>query len=571
MLLRHNLIGHSVGYTLGIGVPTIFLWNENCVATIMGYSFASAPIIGCAFFCSQNISFIRRGTMSIVQAKCTNCGANIEVDPRTEAGICPYCKTAYITQKAIVNYNTTIVNNNAIYADKVDIFGGNFGNFMRNAMECWEGNDYEGAFQSFSKALDLEPDNDEAALYRSLCLGWKEKQVNYKILLNVYHRVFDNVDFTVADADQVEKLNYFICELDRLNYAAVLYRLNQYHPEMFDTKDNIYFVWQGLEEGIHAQSEILAFSEKIKDKNPVCASNHVSFMKRLLDYYQKICIRWKHLMPLDYRYFCYVRHPQREEYKQKIADLIEAIKMYEPDFVPPATKSACVAAGTLITLADGRQVPVEELSGDEKLLVWDLFTGKFDSAPILFVDSEASRAYEVINLAFSDGTALKVIDEHALWDIDLNEYVFMRSDAAKYVGHWFNKQTYDAEGVMSYTRVRLTDVAVTEEYTSAWSPVTHGHLCFYVNGMLSMPGSTAGLINIFDVALGTMTIDEKKYLADIARYGTFSYEEFAAMYPVPEKMFNAFGGQNLKVAIGKGLLTGEMIEGLVAKYSKFFS
>ena len=216
-------------------------------------------------------------------------------------------------------------------------------------------------------------------------------------------------------------------------------------------------------------------------------------------------------------------------------------------------------------------MPVEELSGDEKLLVWDLFTGKFDSSPILFVDSEASRAYEVINLAFSDGTALKVIDEHALWDIDLNEYVFMRSDAAKYVGHWFNKQTYDAEGVMSYTRVRLTDVTVTEEHTSAWSPVTYRHLCFYVNGMLSMPGSTAGLINIFDVALGTMTIDEKKYLADIARYGTFSYEEFAAMYPVPEKMFNAFGGQNLKVAIGKGLLTGEMIEGLVARYSKFFS
>lgn len=508
--------------------------------------------------------------MSLVQAKCTNCGANLEVDPRTEAGICPYCQTAYITQKAIVNYNTTIVNNNTIYADKVDIVSGNFENLMRNAKESWSGGDYEGAFQSFSKALEIEPNSEEAALYRNLCLGWKETKVNYKILLNTYHRVFDKVDFMAADAAQVENFNYFICELDRLNYAAVRSRLKRYHPEMYDTKDNIRFVWQGLEEGIYAQSEILGFSEKIKDKNPVCASNHVTYMKRLLEYYQTICIRWKHLMPLDHRYYCYVRHPQIEEYKQKTVDLIETIKMYEPDFVPPSTKSACVAAGTLITLADGRKVPVEELSGDEELLVWDLFAGKCSSAPISFVDHETASMYEVINLTFSDGTVLKVIDEHALWDFDLNKYVFMRGDAAKYVGHWFNKQAFDADGGMSYVRVRLINVTVTNEHTSAWSPVTYGHLCFYVNGLLSMPGSTTGLINIFDVNPDIMAVDENKHHADIAHYGTFTYEEFAAMYPVPEAMFNAFGGQNLKVAMGKGLLTGKMIEALIDRYLKFF-
>ena len=50
--------------------------------------------------------------MSLVLAKCTNCGANIEVDPVTEAGICQHCGSAYITQKAIVNYNTSVINNN---------------------------------------------------------------------------------------------------------------------------------------------------------------------------------------------------------------------------------------------------------------------------------------------------------------------------------------------------------------------------------------------------------------------------------------------------------------------------
>lgn len=233
-------------------------------------------------------------------------------------------------------------------------------------------------------------------------------------------------------------------------------------------------------------------------------------------------------------------------------------------------ENACVAAGTLITLADGRQVPVESLTGNEMLLVWNLFTGEFDVAPILFIDSEAAGMYEVVTLAFSDGTTLKVIDEHALWDFDLNEYVFMRSDAAKYIGHWFNKQSYDADGNMIYTRVQLTGVTVTTEYTSAWSPVTYGHLCFYVNGMLSMPGATTGLINIFDVDPDTMTIDEEQYLADIETYGLFTYEEFAALYPVPEEIFDAFGGQYLKVAMGKGLLTEDMISILINRYSEFF-
>lgn len=123
---------------------------------------------------------------------------------------------------------------------------------------------------------------------------------------------------------------------------------------------------------------------------------------------------------------------------------------------------------------------------------------------------------------------------------------------------------------MIYTRVKLTNVTIAAEYTSAWSPVTYGHLCFYVNGMLSMPGATSGLINIFDVNPETMTIDEEQYLADIEEYGLFTYEEFATLYSVPEEVFDAFGGRYLKVAIGKGMITEDMIESLISRYSKFF-
>lgn len=232
--------------------------------------------------------------------------------------------------------------------------------------------------------------------------------------------------------------------------------------------------------------------------------------------------------------------------------------------------TACIADGTLITLADGRQVAVETLKGDEYLLVWNMFTGKFDVAPILFIDKEDAKEYQVINLYFSDGTCVKVISEHGFWDFDLNEYVFLRADAAKYIGHSFNKQSFDADGNMVYQKVKLVNVEVTTEFTSAWSPVTYSHLCYYVNGMLSMPGATTGLINIFDVDPETMRIDETGYLRDIENYGLFTYEEFAGMYPIPQEIFDAFGGKYLKVAFGKGLITPQELGTLIERYSEFW-
>ena len=234
------------------------------------------------------------------------------------------------------------------------------------------------------------------------------------------------------------------------------------------------------------------------------------------------------------------------------------------------TKQSCVAEGMLITLDDGTQKPVEQLSGNEMLLVWNLQTGQFDTAPILFIDSDAASLYKIINLSFSDGTNVKVIDEHAFWDFNLNQYVFLRDDAGQYIGHWFNKQITDTNGNLKWTKVQLVDVVLTEEYTTAWSPVTYGHFCYYVNGMLSMPGATTGLINIFEIEGETMTINQEQFLIDVETYGLFTYEEFAQLFPVPETVFEAFGGQYLKVSIGKGLIDYETLGELIARYADFF-
>ncbi len=69
--------------------------------------------------------------MPLVNAKCTNCGANLNVDNTKDAAICQYCGSAFIVEKAINNYNIT--NNNNINANVVNIYGGNSSDFQIRA------------------------------------------------------------------------------------------------------------------------------------------------------------------------------------------------------------------------------------------------------------------------------------------------------------------------------------------------------------------------------------------------------------------------------------------------------
>ena len=68
--------------------------------------------------------------MPLVNAKCTNCGATLEVDSAKDAAICPYCGSAYIVEKAINNYNITNNTTNNINADVVNVYGGDGADFV---------------------------------------------------------------------------------------------------------------------------------------------------------------------------------------------------------------------------------------------------------------------------------------------------------------------------------------------------------------------------------------------------------------------------------------------------------
>ena len=64
--------------------------------------------------------------MPLVQVKCTNCGANLEIDNTLDAAVCPYCNVPFVVEKAINNYNTANHSN----AGVVNVYGGNSADFV---------------------------------------------------------------------------------------------------------------------------------------------------------------------------------------------------------------------------------------------------------------------------------------------------------------------------------------------------------------------------------------------------------------------------------------------------------
>lgn len=102
--------------------------------------------------------------MPLVAARCTQCGANIEVDNTKEAGICKFCGTAFITEKAITNYNTYVTNNFA--GANINVMGSNIDNLIKMAENAIEAGNGKEAIEYANRALEINPESSKSWLLK---------------------------------------------------------------------------------------------------------------------------------------------------------------------------------------------------------------------------------------------------------------------------------------------------------------------------------------------------------------------------------------------------------------------
>lgn len=98
----------------------------------------------------------------IVDAKCTSCGATLEVDGSENIAICPYCDSTYVVEQAVNNYNINTNGNLNIGNATINIPGVNTENLLMRARSFEEEGELESALEYYDRVLDVDFSNEEA-------------------------------------------------------------------------------------------------------------------------------------------------------------------------------------------------------------------------------------------------------------------------------------------------------------------------------------------------------------------------------------------------------------------------
>ncbi len=220
----------------------------------------------------------------------------------------------------------------------------------------------------------------------------------------------------------------------------------------------------------------------------------------------------------------------------------------------------CIAAGTMITLADGSKKAVEDLRKGDMVMSFDHLTGEITYKDVIIVARTYSESYYKNTFVFDDGTELVTINEHGIYDLDLNKYVNIdHINYTDYLGHSF--VSVDAEGNLGVKK--LVDVKTVCGGGYKYDIVTNGTLNYVAEDTLSVTHVLVDVINSFDFG-SDLKYDAEKMLSDIEKYGLYDYAEWEEYCDI--SVFDQYNIPVMKVGISKGLYTKEYIIGLINTY-----
>ena len=229
-----------------------------------------------------------------------------------------------------------------------------------------------------------------------------------------------------------------------------------------------------------------------------------------------------------------------------------------------SAQSGCVTPDTLITLADGTQVRVDSLTGNEELLVWNHETGKLDKAPVAYIvdHNGVASEREIIHLNFANGKTVKIIGEHVFFDATLNKYVAVNTENVdSFIGHTFVALGSDGETV---EKVELVSIEREITETTVYEVVSYKHLTCFTEGILSTSAYLDPLLNTFDIDSESLAYDAESVQKDIETYGLYTYADFEGL--ISKEAFELYNAAYLKIAIGKGYITWDDVLEMIDIY-----
>lgn len=142
---------------------------------------------------------------------------------------------------------------------------------------------------------------------------------------------------------------------------------------------------------------------------------------------------------------------------------------------------SCLIAGTLITLADGTKKPIEDITYDDELLVWDFFNGCFASAKPRWI--KIKQTAEVYNkLTFDNSTTLGLVGEGGT-----QGYHRIFNKQANMFTHTGVPET--PIGAITFAEDKSEPVLVSQELVNEtvdyYNIITDKHFNIFANGILT--------------------------------------------------------------------------------------
>ncbi len=190
----------------------------------------------------------------------------------------------------------------------------------------------------------------------------------------------------------------------------------------------------------------------------------------------------------------------------------------------------CFVKGTLILMADGTQKPVEGVTYEDELAVWNFDEGRKDSSyPLWIKVVQTSNTYN--KLSFSDGTVLKTVHKHRIFNKNRGMFTYPMDDEMTPLG----TVTVNASG----ENIVLVAKEVITEDVEYYNIMPAQHMNLYANSILA----SWRFNNIYPIA-------DMKFVKDAER----SVIPLTAYEGVPEEYYNAMRlGEQPKIPVKKSI------------------
>lgn len=153
-----------------------------------------------------------------------------------------------------------------------------------------------------------------------------------------------------------------------------------------------------------------------------------------------------------------------------------------PQYIP------CLAEGTLVTMANGTKKAIENITYDDKLVVWDFDSGNISSAsPVWISIPSISKEYNL--LKFSNGSELKTMQPHLghrIFNVDKGMFTYPMTEDTP-IG---SKTFTDVNEI-----VTLVSKEIINKECKFYNIITYSHINLFANGVLT----SAKINNIYPI------------------------------------------------------------------------